>query len=281
MTKSINEELAIYNDVANLCLSENAPEQMAAHKRFETALYSHGVYEAAAQGLAYVNREAATATGAHLEVLEAARSMIYARAYSTETLKALAKAKTFKEREIIRKKATDDATAKKEAEQAAQNAEAERKHKERLAEEARKKAENAEAVELDRKYKEATIRLADNFGKAATTTPPNSTEQNASLAPVIFGSIEIFKDFTTVLFDGHTYDLRTANQAREILRYLVNEKASSAQTGKSKVDILTAIKKRNSIIQAHDWKPSDAFKGKNKNLHGAIEQRGAKYWIKP
>ena len=175
MIKSLRDELAIYNDVANLCLSENAPEQMAAHKRYETALYSHGVYEAAAQGLAYVNREAATATGSHLEVLEAARSMIHS--YSTETFKALAKAKTFKEREIIRKKATDDATAKKEAEQAERNANAERKHKERLAEEARKKAENAEAVELDRKYKEATIRLADNFGNAATTTPPKKAER--------------------------------------------------------------------------------------------------------
>ena len=39
------------------------------------------------------------------------------------------------------------------------------------------KAENAEAVELDRKYKEATIRLADNFGKAATTTPPKKAER--------------------------------------------------------------------------------------------------------
>ena len=89
-----------------------------------------------------------------------------------------------------------------------------------------------------------------------------------------YGKLTVYGDFQTVMFAKDSYDLRDAQKARSILRFLCG-RAVGKSNAKSKADIRKHVDTFNS-----DWRPSQDFRNHLKPLFECIGSHGGMYWIK-
>jgi len=155
--QSLAEAHAEYLAVVFSGLPDDSPERAQAVKKWDAALYNSGVYALAAQCLAAIDAEAATAKGDRKTALELARGMALSRTYASATLLALSKGKTFSQREAIRTAAAQAAQREADPEAAAQAAQRQAATKARVEAEAARAAQHEADAELDRKFKQTVI----------------------------------------------------------------------------------------------------------------------------
>lgn len=156
-TKSLTDAHAEYRAVVNSDLPDDSPERAQAVKKWDAALYNSGVYALAAQCLAAIDAEAATAKGDRKTALELARGLALSRTYASATLLALSKGKTFSQREAIRTAAAQAERARAEADEAALIARKRSSTQALVVALAARTAKREADEELDRKFKQAVI----------------------------------------------------------------------------------------------------------------------------
>jgi hypothetical protein len=116
--------------------------------------------------------------------------------------------------------------------------------------------------------------------------PRQPTEEARSNNPSFrqYACLTVKGDWEEVYCRGKPYPLTTAEQAREMLRFLCESEAFSEETAQPKAAIRERLEERNKITPGVDWRPHSPFTRELRNLKadaiGCNETTGH-YWIKP
>ena len=89
-----------------------------------------------------------------------------------------------------------------------------------------------------------------------------------------YGQLTVYGDFETVMFAHKSYDLRDAQNARNILRFLCLN-----ALGKANAKCKSAIREHVDTVNS-DWRPSQDFRGNLEPLYKSIGGHRGKYWLK-
>lgn len=98
------------------------------------------------------------------------------------------------------------------------------------------------------------------------------------------GCITAFDNFRLVLCNRDSYNLISAEQAREMLRFLCESEAFSEDTAQSKAAICEHLVALGLVEPKNDWRAHSPFKGNlqklKKDAIGIHKTKGL-YWIRP